>query len=393
MILGSWIVGLGFIMPVSAAEPSAVPKPPIPLNLQIPIPGFDPENQIIYGPTGGCEANFVCVRTIEAYLNAIYKWGASAGVMFAIVLIMVGGIEWMIGSAVGTIERAKSRIRNASVGLILVLVTTVFLQFINPKITQLSAIQLPVIAQKFLQSENTHLDSTGTGGNATTTQAVPSDIVETATSTAGSGRSPTGATGPAQNMTLYSQKNYSVPYGVCGTIKASGCGPTSVAMISKYYGVNVTPDTVADAFATQGHRACYRQKDDGTVDCDACQGTSWAAYLPQTSPYLQSNHLTSRQLWPTQKRDILESLAQGKPLLASVGCSRFTANGHFIVLAGMDRDGTIFVKDPNSVSLNKTNVEELWATEPYKDSRRDCTGKHRLGLTVLRAAWLIEPET
>ncbi len=156
-LIGLWVVVFGswFMSPVQATstplpedatgtvEPPENKINPILVTLQVIIPGFDPSDVIVIGNgENGCKLGYTCVRTITNYLNAIYKWGVGAGAIFAIVLIMIGGVEWMIGSAVGTIERAKTRIKNASLGLLLLLGTTVILRFINPGITALTTLDL-----------------------------------------------------------------------------------------------------------------------------------------------------------------------------------------------------------------------------------------------------------
>lgn len=368
------------------------PPPPIPVNLQIDIPGFDPGNQIVYGPipvgcdettpdTCVCGTAMVCVQTLDNYLNAIYRWSIGAGTIFAIVLIMLGGVQWMLGSAIGTIDKAKKRVQNASLGLLFLLTTSMILTFINPNITTLASIELPVVAAAFISSENTHLDYTDDGtGNPTETNAVPQNILDIAAANQSADH--------PKNMQWFNQRNYNVPYGGCGTIKSAGCGPTSVAMITRHFGLQVDPPDVADAFADQGSRACPTLED-GSLNCDACQGTSWSAYS-SSSDFFVLNGFKGRQYAPSQRNEILEILAEGKPMLASMGCSRFTSNGHFIVLAGMNANGTIPVKDPNSSARTATNVEELWSTIPYADDRRSCAGRTN-NLTALKATWLIEP--
>ena len=371
--------------------------PPIPVEFQIPIPGFSQNNLIVYGPAGNCPEDHVCVRTIEYYLNAIFKWAAGAGVILAIVLMMIGGVEWMIGSAVGTIDRAKKRLRGASMGLLLLLGTTALLSFINPDITRLGGLELPVIRTLFLDTENTGSEYPGVGkGDPTSTSAVPAGILATAQSRSVSDLE----YGDPANLQRISQQSYpNTPYGECGTIKESGCGPTSLAMIMRHYDIKkvvggglVDAPYVTQGFASQGDRACAKN-DDGSLDCKLCTGTAWEAFEDETSPFLQIHGMESRQINPHAKDSILQLLAEGKPLIASVGCSRFTGGGHFIVLAGMDDAGLITVKDPGSSQRKKTSVEELWSTAPYKFEERDCTSKKQYsGETVLRATWYIHPE-
>ncbi|PIR48092.1 hypothetical protein COV06_01695 [Candidatus Uhrbacteria bacterium CG10_big_fil_rev_8_21_14_0_10_50_16] len=141
-----------FVPPVFAenfddsAPDTLLSKPPLIPALQVLIPGWDTTDLVVMGKKGTpCKEGDLCVYTIDRYLNTIYKWGAGAGVIFAIVLMMMGGVEWMVGSAVGTIAKGKQRVINATFGLLLVLTTTTILTFINPKITQLSAIEVQVI--------------------------------------------------------------------------------------------------------------------------------------------------------------------------------------------------------------------------------------------------------
>lgn len=152
----------GIAAPVLAQEaeapddivPSATPTPPIVPRLQVLLPGFDGEDVVVVG-TGdnNCPEGNICVRTIDNYLNAIYRWGVGAGVIFAIVLIMIGGVEWMVGSAIGTIDRAKTRIKNASLGLLFLLGASTILTFINPNITALNGLRLEIIAPADISTE------------------------------------------------------------------------------------------------------------------------------------------------------------------------------------------------------------------------------------------------
>ena len=52
---------------------------------------------------------------------------------------------------------------------------------------------------------------------------------------------------------------------------------------------------------------------------------------------------------------VLRELEQGHPIICSMRKGTFTAQGHFIVLAGV-KDGKILVRDPNS----RAKSEMLW---------------------------------
>ncbi len=114
--------------------------------LQFNITGISFKDSVVAG-TGknGCDTDEICVKTVDIYLNAVYKWSTGAAIIIAIILLMVGGVEYMIGSAVGTIEKAKTRIKNAMTGLLILLSITAILSFVNPNITSLGAIKLKVV--------------------------------------------------------------------------------------------------------------------------------------------------------------------------------------------------------------------------------------------------------
>lgn len=112
-----------------------------------------------------------------------------------------------------------------------------------------------------------------------------------------------------------------------GTIGSSGCGPTAAAIVLKFYGKDVTPQSVAAVAAQQGYR----------VSC----GTSHAFF-----PYIAEQHgLKSKPNigWS----EVITELRAGRPVILSGRGSRpFSRGGHFIVATNINDDGTIGVNDP-----------------------------------------------
>ncbi len=97
-------------VPVDATKPS-VPVIPI---LNVPIPGLDLTGAV--SKNGGV----VTSSLISLYIQAAYRFLLVAGSLMAIVMLMVGGLEYVIaGGSSKRVEKAKTRIKNAIMGLIL----------------------------------------------------------------------------------------------------------------------------------------------------------------------------------------------------------------------------------------------------------------------------------
>lgn len=56
---------------------------------------------------------------------------------------------------------------------------------------------------------------------------------------------------------------------------------------------------------------------------------------------------------------ILETLRNGSPIICAMRPGDFTTSGHFIVLSGVDEDGKVIVRDPNS----RVRSEKHWSVE------------------------------
>ena len=147
-LLASLTLSLTLLLPGAAfaqvVGDSDAPEPITP-QLQVDIPGLDFNGSVVVTgktATDDCAENHTCVFTISRYLNAFFRFSMGAGILITIVMVMIGGIEWMIGSSTGNVARAKKRMQNAGIGLFLLTILTLFLAFINPNIVNVTGIQL-----------------------------------------------------------------------------------------------------------------------------------------------------------------------------------------------------------------------------------------------------------
>lgn len=124
------------------------------------------------------------------------------------------------------------------------------------------------------------------------------------------------------------------------SIKTSGCGPTSLAMVvAGLKGrVDINPKSVSDWSYQNGHRA------EGS-------GSYWSLMTAGGRNYGLSVEAVSRK----NPSKIVKALSDGYPVIVSMGRGHFTNGGHFIVLRGITNDGKILVHDSASVTRsNKT---------------------------------------
>ena len=122
----------------------------------------------------------------------------------------------------------------------------------------------------------------------------------------------------------------SLPYTSTGnpsqTIGSSSCGPTSMAIVLRSFGVDITPKETCQFALDNGMRT-------------ANSGTSWDFFPAIGKKY----GLTTEELGVSES-GILNALKNAKPVIASMGPPTFTSGGHYIDLVGI-KDGKIVVND------------------------------------------------
>lgn len=308
------------VVPVPATS-TGTPDPTfvVPL-LNVQIPGFTGFST----PTKSIDGSTVVVSFLGEYINALYGWSLAAGALIAVVMLMLGGLQYVLSRGKSKyIEKAKTRITNAITGLVLLLAAYNIAFLIDPSTVKLKSLTVQYVPYIFISTENTAAD--------VTSLSLPD---------------PAGGT---NGVPYFNQRNYTNVYGSscdgAPTIKSSGCGPTSAAMVLSFYGVQADPVSVAASFEAGGYRICG-------------SGTAYAAF--SDAAIVKDNGMAAENI-PISNHEKIESyLAENKPILISVGPSRFTTGGHFMVLTGMNSDGDFMLNDPNSGYKTATK-DEIYA--------------------------------
>lgn len=78
--------------------------------------------------------------TLASYLNAIFTLLIALAAIFAVVRITVAGFQYMMTDAWGSKEEAKGTIKAVLIGLIVLLLTVVILETVNPNILSLDVL-------------------------------------------------------------------------------------------------------------------------------------------------------------------------------------------------------------------------------------------------------------
>lgn len=151
-----------------------------------------------------------------------------------------------------------------------------------------------------------------------------------------------GASGPASTPTS-AWRQGSMPYlyqtdpawadepYAGSTVGKAGCGPTCLSMVCVY----LTGRT------DLGPAALCRFSDQNGYVADGM--TAWTFMTEGAAQLGLSSHEV-----PADASAVAGELAAGRPVIASVRPGDFTSTGHFIVLADLDENGDLLVRDPNS---------------------------------------------
>lgn len=123
-------------------------------------------------------------------------------------------------------------------------------------------------------------------------------------------------------------------------IAVSGCGPTCLSMVV----CGLTGETKWNPYEV----ARFSKKNGYYI---FGTGTTWA--LMQEGA--EKLGLKFKEV-PAVESTMRKRLAEGKPIICSVRKGDFTSTGHFIVLAGLNPDGSVKVNDPNS----RIRSEKSW---------------------------------
>ncbi|MDP2631158.1 MAG: hypothetical protein Q8P30_00115 [Candidatus Uhrbacteria bacterium] len=101
--------------------------------------------------------NMTEVGDIGSYVNAVYIFLIPAAALIAIIMVMIGGLQYMLARGnPGAIGKAKERMSHAVVGLLLLLVAYTIAAVVDPNLVSFDSLSPPKVRQVvFLDTETT----------------------------------------------------------------------------------------------------------------------------------------------------------------------------------------------------------------------------------------------
>lgn len=165
--------------------------------------------------------------------------------------------------------------------------------------------------------------------------------------------------------------DYSAP-GEKTTIRASGCGPTAMAMVlATWADPSVNPQNECAWALAHGYKAPH-------------SGTYYGYFEPAGKRFglkvyrLNYSNIygNSRSAYHAQARDALD---RGDLVIACMGKGNWTSSGHYVLVYGV-KDGIVYINDPASTKKSRTQgsyalfvqqVKYYWVIERPESMKED----------------------
>lgn len=119
-----------------------------------------------YTPLEPLKAGFSSYRNFSDYLGTIYKLTITIGALIAVVMLVTGGVRYMLSEGFTDIDKAKLRIRSALWGLLVLVGSFLILYSINPNLLNFNLLIPP------LKQQNASNFNPATGGSGSAGQQV-----------------------------------------------------------------------------------------------------------------------------------------------------------------------------------------------------------------------------
>ncbi len=115
----------------AAALGAALPITGLAYRLSVPLPCLPG------GVSGPCSSGYLAPSGPAEYILTIYNLALGLGALLAMVMIVIGAVQYTVSEAVASKDDARDRIMSAVWGLVLLIGATLILYTINPQLPEL----------------------------------------------------------------------------------------------------------------------------------------------------------------------------------------------------------------------------------------------------------------
>ncbi len=126
--------------PVKAKATTTVKEAGIDLNVD--IPGLE------LAQTVEQREGYVSIPWLAQYVSGVQRYLIGISAVAAAIMMVYGGFRYLVGGTTGDVQKGKAVIRDALIGLVLMLGAYTILSVVNPKLVQLDAIQVTVVERE-----------------------------------------------------------------------------------------------------------------------------------------------------------------------------------------------------------------------------------------------------
>lgn len=161
------------VEPTTTVDAEEKRDPIIPI-LNVPIPGLDFGDTVTYDAEGNLQANF-----LAKYVDALYRFLIVAMAIVAVVMMMIGGLQYILARGhADAVKKAKERMANSVIGIILLLAAYNIAFLINPDTVRFESLAIKTIQYEEITAES-YEEMTGYGQTGSVADAdvitIPSD--------------------------------------------------------------------------------------------------------------------------------------------------------------------------------------------------------------------------
>lgn len=110
-------------------------------------------------------AGVTSFNSLPEYIDALYRYAIPVMALLAVVMLMIGGLQYVLARGrAEAIKKAKDRIKNAVIGLVLLMSAYALARLIDPSLVNLHVFQVPMTKQVVLLDPNTTCEYLGSVG-------------------------------------------------------------------------------------------------------------------------------------------------------------------------------------------------------------------------------------